>query len=89
MRGGSLPLAAVLAATWGLVYLVTQVFADPPLGVGTTVVAGVILTLLLTLGYPSALRGPRVSRASRVSRLPRTRRGPSSGSTQIRVDPAP
>jgi LytS/YehU family sensor histidine kinase len=86
MRGGSVLLAGVLAATWGLVYLVTQVFADPPLGVGTTVGAGVLLTLLLTLGYPSALRGPRASRAtrgrSRPSRLPRVRRGPSSGSTQ-------
>ncbi|HEX6339082.1 MAG TPA: histidine kinase [Jiangellaceae bacterium] len=82
MRSGSLPLAAAIAATWGLVYLVTQVFADPPLGVGTTLVAGVILTLLLTLGYPSALRGPRVSRPARASRLPRTRRGPNSGSTR-------
>ena len=85
MRSGSLPLAAVLAATWGLVYLFTQEFADPPLGVGTTVVAGVILTLLLTLGYPSALRGPRVSRATRtprVSRLPRVRRSPAAGSTR-------
>lgn len=82
MRGGSLPLAVVLAASWGLVYLVTQVFADPPLGVGTTVVAGVILTLLLTLGYPSALRGPRVSRNSRAYRLPRGRRGSSTGSTR-------
>lgn len=68
MRAGSLPLAAVLTLTWGAVYLVTQVLADPPLGTGTTLIAGVILTALLTVGYPSALRGPRVARLTRRMR---------------------
>ncbi|WP_246360785.1 sensor histidine kinase [Haloechinothrix aidingensis] len=62
LRNGSLPLAAALALAWGLVYLITQVIAAPPLGVGTTLLIGVGLTLLLTIGYPSALRGPRGAR---------------------------
>lgn len=65
MRRGSLLLAGVLTATWAVVYLVTQVLVDPPLGVGTTLVAGVALASLLVLGYPSALRGPRFSRVLR------------------------
>lgn len=62
MRRGSLVLSGVLAATWGLVYLVTQVLVDPPLGVATTLTSGVALSTLLTLGYPSTLRGPRAGR---------------------------
>jgi two-component system LytT family sensor kinase len=65
VRSGSLLLVGVLAATWGVVYLVTQVLVDPPLGIGTTLAAGVALTSVLTLGYPSALRGPRVARLLR------------------------
>ncbi|MQA08908.1 MAG: sensor histidine kinase [Pseudonocardiaceae bacterium] len=59
MSSGSLPLAGVLVLVWALVYLVTQIIADPALGVGTTLMIGVGLTVLFTLGYPSALRGPR------------------------------
>jgi two-component system LytT family sensor kinase len=65
VRSGSLLLAGVLAATWGLVFLVTQVFVDPPLGAATTLVAGVALSTLLTVGYPSALRGPRAAQVLR------------------------
>ena len=65
----------MLAAVWSLVYLVTQVLVDPPLGVGTTLLAGVALTCVLTLGYPSALRGPRGGRVS--SRQP----GPGGASS--------
>lgn len=63
MRSGSLPLAAAVAAAWGVVYLVTQSLVDPPLGVGFTLAAGLVLTTVLTIGYPSALRGPRAGRS--------------------------
>lgn len=65
MKSGSLPLAGALALAWALVYVTTQVLANPALGVGTTLLVGVGLTVLLTIGYPSALRGPRGARASR------------------------
>ncbi|MDY7088738.1 MAG: histidine kinase [Actinomycetota bacterium] len=65
MRSGSVLLAAVVAGTWGLVYLATQVLVDPPLATGITLVAGVVLTSVLTIGYPSALRGPRAGRTLR------------------------
>jgi two-component system LytT family sensor kinase len=58
VRGGRL-LAAVVMLLWGAVYLVTQVIADPPLSTGATLLAGVGLSTLLIVGYPSALRGPR------------------------------
>lgn len=64
MSKGSLPLAGVLAASWAVVYLVTQVVVDPALGVGTAFLIGIGLTVLLTVGYPSALRGPRLARPS-------------------------
>lgn len=81
MRGGSQLLATVLAAVWVIVYLVTQVFADPPLAVGTTLLIGIVLTVLLTLGYPSALRGPR---AVRTSRLPWPRRALTPSGSGVR-----
>ncbi|WP_166353723.1 histidine kinase [Phytoactinopolyspora limicola] len=62
MSNGSLPLAGAVSFTWGLVYLVTQVIADPSLGMGPTLVLGVGLTVVLTVGYPSALRGLRSTR---------------------------
>ena len=65
MRSGSVLLAGGIAVAWAVVYLVTQVVVDPPLGVGTTVVAGVVITLAVVLGYPSALRGPRSASALR------------------------
>ncbi len=58
LDGGAL-LALVVAVLWGLVYLVTQVVTNPPLGPGSTVLIGVLLTAALIVGYPSALRGPR------------------------------
>lgn len=64
MGKGSVPLAGVLTVSWGLVYLVTQVVADPALGVGSTFLVGIGLTILLTVGYPSALRGPRLAQSS-------------------------
>ncbi len=72
MSGGRL-LAAVVGLLWGAVYLVTQVIADPPLSTGATLLAGVGLSSLLILGYPSALRGPR------LIRRPRGRRGWAGG----------
>jgi len=65
MRTGSALLAATIGGTWAVVYLVTQVLVSPPLGVGTTVAAGTVASVLLVLGYPSALRGPRAPRALR------------------------
>lgn len=65
MRTGSALLAATIGGTWAVVYLVTQVFVSPPLGVGTTVAAGTVASVLLVLGYPSALRGPRAATALR------------------------
>jgi two-component system LytT family sensor kinase len=60
-RGGGL-LALAVSALWLFVYVVTRVVTDPPLGTHWTVLAGVFLTNLLILGYPSALRGPRLLR---------------------------
>ncbi|QSB16568.1 histidine kinase [Natronosporangium hydrolyticum] len=68
MPSGSRVLAGVLILAWAVVYLVTQVLVTPSLGVGTTLLAGVLLTTVLTLGYPSALRGPRAART--LSRQP-------------------
>ncbi|AEG43817.1 histidine kinase [Isoptericola variabilis] len=62
MRGGSWLLAATLAGVWAVVHLVTQVLVDPPLGVLATVAIGVVISTAVVLGYPSALRGPRVAR---------------------------
>ncbi|HVM13896.1 MAG TPA: histidine kinase [Egibacteraceae bacterium] len=59
MRGGGVLLAVVTALLWALVYGVTQVIATPALPTGWTVLAGLTLTVLAILGYPSTLRGPR------------------------------
>ncbi len=67
--GGSPLLAAVVAGLWLVVWLVTQVVADPPLPAGATLLAGVALSTALIVGYPSALRGPRQVR--RPARPPR------------------
>jgi two-component system LytT family sensor kinase len=77
MRTGSALLAGTIGATWAVVYLVTQVFVSPPLGVGTTVAAGTVASVLLVFGYPSALRGPRGARTLR--RWSRPRGGPDTG----------
>lgn len=60
MRGSAI-LAAALVAVWALVYLVTQLLVTPALSVLPTVGIGVLLTVAVVLGYPSALRGPRVA----------------------------
>lgn len=65
MRTGSALLAGAISVTWAVVYLVTQVFVSPSLGVGTTVAAGTVASVLLVFGYPSALRGPRAARTLR------------------------
>jgi two-component system LytT family sensor kinase len=58
-------LSLAVLSVWGVVYLVTQVITDPPLGVGTTIIAGLLPTLLMTLGFSSVLRGPRSTLSSR------------------------
>lgn len=65
MSRGTLPLAGAMVLAWGLVYLVTQLAADPPLDAGVTILIGLALTIALVVGYPSALRGPRKPRPPR------------------------
>jgi two-component system LytT family sensor kinase len=52
-------LAGVVAGAWGLLYLVTQVLLTPALSAGTLVIAGLVVTTALIIGFPSTLRGPR------------------------------
>lgn len=83
LRGGGLRgsglLAGAVAVLWLAVHLVTQVLVDPPLPTSSTLLAGVVLSVLLILGYPSALRGPRQLRRGRRAAGPgrptRTGRG--------------
>ncbi|HUH07899.1 MAG TPA: histidine kinase [Egibacteraceae bacterium] len=77
MKGGSWLLAAAAAALWTVVYLATQVLTRPALPTGWTVLVGVILSTVLTLGYPSPLRGPRSLR--RPGRPPLTQRRAAKG----------
>jgi LytS/YehU family sensor histidine kinase len=56
---GSGLLAAAVAAMWLIVWLITRELPAHPLDAGWTVLAGVGLSTLVILGYPSALRGPR------------------------------
>ncbi len=56
---GSLPLLAVISVVWALVYAGTQIFPATPLQTAPTILVGVLLTLLVVAGYPSAMRGPR------------------------------
>ncbi|GAA4718124.1 histidine kinase [Isoptericola chiayiensis] len=87
MRGGSGLLAGVLAAAWALVFLVTQVLVDPALDAAATVLAGVVVSTVVVLGYPSALRGPRAAPTTRggtrwrPARRPRDPRGVRDGLT--------
>jgi LytS/YehU family sensor histidine kinase len=62
MRGVG-PLLAAVTALWGVIVLVSQVLAEPPLSPVITIIAGVLLTDVLILGYGSTLRGPRQRRA--------------------------
>lgn len=56
---GTWLLAAVVAVLWVAVFAVTQRLVSPPLGPGATVLVGATLSVLVILGYPSVLRGPR------------------------------
>jgi LytS/YehU family sensor histidine kinase len=79
LGSGSGLLAAAVAGVWAVVYGVTQVATDPSLGAGWTVGVGVVLSTVLILGYPSALRGPRVARRG----VGRSRADPSPGTIAL------
>jgi LytS/YehU family sensor histidine kinase len=61
MRGVG-PLLAAVTALWAVLVVVSQLLAEPPLSPVVTMVAGVLLTHVLILGYGSTLRGPRQRR---------------------------
>jgi LytS/YehU family sensor histidine kinase len=61
MRGVG-PLLAAVTALWAVLVVVSQILAEPPLSPVVTMVAGVLLTHVLILGYGSTLRGPRQRR---------------------------
>ncbi len=56
---GSWPLLTVITAVWAAVWVGTQMITASPLQTGPTVAIGVGLTLLVVVGYPSVIRGPR------------------------------
>ena len=56
---GSVILAAAVLVIWTLVYVITQLLVTPALPELPTIGVGVLLTVAVVLGYPSALRGPR------------------------------
>ncbi len=56
---GSWPLLAAITAVWAVVWVTTQAITDTPLGATASIVIGWFLTLLVVIGYPSAMRGPR------------------------------
>lgn len=58
MQRSSFSLAGALTVTWVVVYVATQVLADPPLSTQTTLLGGLAVTIIVTLAYPSALGGP-------------------------------
>ena len=58
MRGVG-PLVAAITALWGVIVVISQVVAEPPLSPVATMIAGVVLTNVAILGYGSTLRGPR------------------------------
>jgi LytS/YehU family sensor histidine kinase len=72
-------LAAVCAVAWVAVWLVTQLAVSPPLSTGRTLLVGAAITTLLILGFPSVLRGPRLSRST----AGRTRRGPAASAPPV------
>ena len=68
MRGVG-PLLAAVTVLWTVIVLVSQLLAVPPLSPVPTMVAGVVLTNVVILGYGSTLRGPRQHRVrSRAAR---------------------
>jgi LytS/YehU family sensor histidine kinase len=62
MTRGVGPLLAAVTLLWGVIIVVSQVLAEPPLSPVVTIIAGVLLTNVLILGYGSTLRGPRQRR---------------------------
>lgn len=58
MRGSAI-LATAVVIIWALVYVITQLLVTPALPELPTIGVGVLLTVAVVLGYPSALRGPR------------------------------
>ena len=56
---GSMILAGAVLGIWTLIYMITQLLVTPPLPVLPTIGLGVLLSVGVVLGYPSALRGPR------------------------------
>ena len=65
MSAGVRPLVLAVTALWVALGVVSQVLADPPLSPVVTLVAGIVLTDVLILGYGSTLRGPRGIRRRR------------------------
>ncbi len=78
MMRGTGPLLAAVTGLWAVIVLVSRVLTQPPMSPVTTIVAGVLITDLLIVGYGSTLRGPRQSRRARRPRprRPRPRRPP-------------
>ena len=62
--GGGALLAGACAVAWAALWSVTQLAVSPPLSTEWTLLAGVALTTVLILGFPSALRGPRHARTA-------------------------
>lgn len=56
---GSWPLLAAITGVWAVVWVTTQAITDTPLGATSSILIGWFLTLLVVIGYPSAMRGPR------------------------------
>jgi LytS/YehU family sensor histidine kinase len=61
-RDGVWPLLAVTLTAWVAVVVVTQLLISPALEAMPSIGIGVVLTTVLTLGYPSVLRGPGARR---------------------------
>lgn len=64
MTGSGSLLATACALVWTAVWAVTQLAVRPPLSTGRTLLVGTVLTTLCILGFPSVLRGPRLSRSA-------------------------
>lgn len=80
---GPWPLLAAIVAVWVLVWLTTQVLFSTPMLTGPTVLLGVSLTLAVTWGYSSVVRGPR--RRTSFAVAPTVSAGNGSDSNNGRV----
>jgi LytS/YehU family sensor histidine kinase len=80
MTRGMAPLVVAVTLLWVLIWLVSQQLAAPPLAPGLTILAGVIVTNVLIVGYASVLRGPR-------STLGRRQRWTASRTAAVGTDP--